>query len=241
MQIYTYKSIPKLYQDAANHFIDLIKSKPDAVIGLATGSSPIKIYDHLIEKYNQKLITFKDVISFNLDEYVGLNHENPKSYAHFMHEHFFKFINIKSENIHIPDGSSSDLNKECDLYNQLLNRNPIDLQILGIGSNGHIAFNEPGTPFNSVTHVIDLDLKTRVDNARFFENLSDVPTKAITMGISNIIDAKKIILIATGKNKATAVKNMVEGPVDPLCPASILQLHKNVHLFLDEDAASKLT
>jgi glucosamine-6-phosphate deaminase len=240
MQIHQYQDISLLYQDAANHFIDLISTHKNAVLGLATGSTPIIIYKHLIERYQNGSITFSDVKTFNLDEYVGLDKEHQQSFAYFMQENLFKSINIQQKNIHIPNGNAKDLEKECKQYSKLLKNHPVDIQILGIGSNGHIAFNEPGTPFDSETHIIDLDLKTRIDNARFFNHLNDVPTQAITMGIKDIMQAKKIILIAIGKNKANAVKNMVKGKIDPICPASILQLHPNVHLFLDAESASEL-
>jgi glucosamine-6-phosphate deaminase len=240
MQIHQYQDISLLYQDAANHFIDLLTTHKNAVLGLATGSTPIIIYKHLIDRYQKGLISFLDVKTFNLDEYVGLDHNHQQSFAYFMQENLFKLIDIQHKNIHIPNGNAKDLEKECRQYSKLLKNHPVDIQILGIGSNGHIAFNEPGTPFDSETHIIDLDLKTRIDNARFFNHLNDVPTQAITMGIKDIMQAKKIILIAVGKNKANAVKNMVKGKIDPICPASILQLHPNVHLFLDAESASEL-
>jgi len=241
MHIHQYQDVSLLYQDAANHFIDLISRNKKVVLGLATGSTPIKIYEQLIENHRNGIISFSLVKTFNLDEYVGLDSLHPQSFAYFMNEHLFKWIDIDKNNTHIPNGTAKDLEKECKQYTKLIKKDPIDIQILGIGSNGHIAFNEPGTPFDSETHIIELDLKTRIDNARFFNHLNDVPTQAITMGIKDIMQAKKIVLIAIGKNKANAVKNMVHGKVDPLCPASILQLHPNVHLFLDSESASELT
>jgi glucosamine-6-phosphate deaminase len=240
MNIYIFENTEELYVKATEKMIDLIKNNPRARLGLATGSTPIKIYEKLIQKYQHNDISFAEVSTFNLDEYVGLEPSHPQSYAYFMNNQLFSKIDIKNENTHIPSGIASDIKKEIDRYDALLHKNRIDLQLLGIGTNGHIGFNEPGTSFNSRTHVITLDHQTRQDNARFFNSFDQVPEKAITMGISSIMQAKEIIMIATGASKAEAVKKMVKGPINPSLPASILQTHPRVHVFLDQLSAKEL-
>ncbi len=240
MNIYVYNNTEELYKNAANLIANLIKSNPNTRLGLATGSTPIKVYDQLVNQCKRDELSFKNVNTFNLDEYIGLGTDHPQSYAYFMKDHLFSHIDIKKENIHIPSGIVSDINQEMRDYDTLLEQNPIDMQLLGIGSNGHIGFNEPGTPFDSKTHVITLDEQTRLDNARFFNTLDEVPKRAITMGISSIMQAKEIIIIATGAQKAEAIKKMIKGPVDVSLPASILQLHPKVHVFLDQQSAKEL-
>lgn len=224
--------------DSASKFVadiigDNIKLNPNITLGLATGSTPIKVYENLINKYNNKELSFEGVKSFNLDEYIGLPITHKESYYSFMHRNLFDHININKENIHIP---SSDINK-CDEYNSLLKSNTIDLQLLGIGSNGHIGFNEPGTPFDQETFIVNLTDKTRDDNKRFFNNIDEVPTQAITMGIKNILDSKKIILMATGENKAFAVERLFKGEIDESFPASSLKGHNDVTVVVDKKAA----
>ena len=240
MNIYVYDNTEELYKNAANLIANLIKSNPNARLGLATGSTPIKVYEQLVNQCKRDELSFKNVNTFNLDEYIGLGTDHPQSYAYFMKDHLFSHIDIKKENIHIPSGIVSYINQEMRDYDTLLEQNPIDMQLLGIGSNGHIGFNEPGTPFDSKTHVITLDEQTRLDNARFFNTLDEVPKRAITMGISSIMQAKEIIIIATGAQKAEAIKKMIKGPVDVSLPASILQLHPKVHVFLDQQSAKEL-
>ncbi len=240
MEIKIYNSLDRLYDDVAAEFADIINTKDNPVLGLATGSSPIGVYQRLIKMYKDGELDFSKTTTFNLDEYCGLGEDDQQSYNYFMHDNLFNHINIKDENIHIPNGLI-DPKEACDQYNKMLEQHIIDLQILGIGSNGHIAFNEPGTDFDSVTHQDDLDQKTINDNARFFEDdTSKVPTKAITMGLNNIMQANKIVLIATGKNKQEAIKGLVMGELTTSLPASILQDHINVTVYLDEDAASLL-
>jgi glucosamine-6-phosphate deaminase len=228
--------------DVALHAYEIFQKqlikKPNSVLGLATGSSPILLYEQLVLGYQRKEITFKDIIVMNLDEYVGLSPNHPQSYAAFMRHHLFDHVDIILNNTFIPHGIASDYEQECDSYNQLLEKYPRDIQLLGIGSNGHIGFNEPHTPFDSITHVVRLKESTRQDNAIFFNSLSEVPTHALSMGIQNILAAKKIVLIAIGKKKADAIFNMIHGPIDVSCPGSILQIHSDVTLILDEDAAS---
>ena len=226
---------------AANIIAELIKKNPNAKLGLATGSTPIGTYNELIKKNKNKEISFKNITTFNLDEYIGLAKNHPQSYYTFMYENLFKHIDINIENTHLPKGEGdSKLNVEN--YENLLSKNKINLQILGVGRNGHIGFNEPGTDFNTGVHDVNLHNKTIVDNARFFENdINKVPKKAITMGIKNILSAETIILIANGKNKANAIKNIMKGVADKNVPASALNLHKGkVYVIVDKDAASLL-
>ncbi len=213
--------------------------KPDCTLGLATGSSPLPLYREMIRAYKDGL-SYRNVTTYNLDEYVGLPKTHDQSYYYFMHKNLFSEIDLPEENTHIPDGTAPDMEKECARYSALLSAAKIDLQVLGIGGNGHIAFNEPGTPFTSKTHTVTLTEKTVLDNARFFDKIEDVPRTAVTMGIGEILKAKKILLIATGKNKADAVYKMIKGPVDVSCPASSLRDHPDVTVVLDEQAAAKL-
>ena len=226
---------------AANIIAELIKKNPNAKLGLATGSTPIGTYNELIKKNKNKEISFKNITTFNLDEYIGLAKNHPQSYYTFMYENLFKHIDINIENTHLPKGEGdSKLNLEN--YENLLSKNKINLQILGVGRNGHIGFNEPGTDFNTGVHVVNLHNKTIADNARFFENdINKVPKKAITMGIRNILDAENIILIANGTNKADAIKNLMSNKVDVNIPVTALNIHKGkVYVIIDKKAASKL-
>ena len=226
---------------AANIIAELIKKNPNAKLGLATGSTPIGTYNELIKKNKNKEISFKNITTFNLDEYIGLAKNHPQSYYTFMYENLFKHIDINIENTHLPKGEGdSKLNVEN--YENLLSKNKINLQILGVGRNGHIGFNEPGTDFNTGVHDVNLHNKTILDNARFFENdINKVPKKAITMGIRNILDAENIILIANGTNKADAIKNLMSNKVDVNIPVTALNIHKGkVYVIIDKKAASKL-
>lgn len=217
----------------------LTKEKP--VLGLATGSSPVGLYKKMIADHNSNNTSYKNVITFNLDEYIGIPRNHEQSYYTFMHENLFDSLNIPEENIHIPRGDCEDMEAECARYEEELSKYVIDLQVLGIGSDGHIAFNEPGVSFDSLTHVMELTEQTRRDNARFFDDdINEVPTHAITMGLASIMKASKIIVIATGANKADAVYGMVKGPKSTDCPASILQDHDDVTVILDNEAASRI-
>jgi glucosamine-6-phosphate deaminase len=240
MEIRIFENKEELSKVAAQYFIDVINKKDNPILGLATGSSPLGMYKELINAYNNKEVDFKNVVTFNLDEYVGIDQNHEQSYFKFMRENLFNNININLENTHIPSGMKK-IEEACDEYNELLSKNVIDIQILGIGSNGHIAFNEPGTPFTSVTHCIDLQEKTIRDNARFFDgDINLVPKKSITMGLSNIVSAKQIILIATGENKAEAIKKLLVGDVNEDMPASILQNHDNVVVLVDRAAMKEI-
>lgn len=240
MEIRIFNNYEELSKCAANEIIKQVKTNPTSTIGFATGSSPIGLYKCLIKDHKENGTDYTEIRSFNLDEYYDIEKSNPQSYFNFMYENLFSHINIRNKNINIPSGHSKDMNEEVYKYNQLLKENSLDIQILGIGSNGHIGFNEPGTKHDQETHVIELDQQTREDNARFFNSIDEVPTHAITMGIKNILDTKKIILIATGKKKAEAIKGMVNGAITEDLPASALQNHDNVILFLDKEASRYL-
>ena len=215
--------------------------KPSFILGLATGSSPLGLYGKMIDDHNLTGTTYRSCITYNLDEYVGISKDHPQSYHTFMQENLFRHIDINPENIHIPEGDTGDLEKACADYETLLAEHIADVQILGIGANGHIGFNEPGTPFDSLTHVVNLTEQTRKDNSRFFDgDISKVPGKAITMGLGSILKARKIVIIAMGKNKAKAVNALIHEKPDAECPASVLQNHHNVTLICDRDAASML-
>lgn len=215
----------------------VLTEKPEAVLGLATGSTPIGLYKCMIADYKAGAVSYKNMTSINLDEYVGLPVTHPESYRSFMNRNLFDHIDIKPENTHVPDGLAEDLQKAADEYTAFAAAHPIDVQILGIGANGHIGFNEPGTPFDSHTHVVTLKEGTRRDNARFFDNdISLVPTHAVTLGMQDIMNAKAVILLASGAGKANAVAKMIKGPVSTDCPASILQTHPNVLVVTDEAA-----
>ncbi len=240
MEIIVVKNYKELSKLSAEVIAEVIKNKPDAVLGLATGSTPIGCYENLIEMYRNGELSFEQVRTVNLDEYVGLDKNHPQSYAYFMRDKLFNKIDIKPENTHIPNGCAEDLVDSCDRYNHVLSVLHRDVQLLGLGSNGHIGFNEPGTPFCALTHITDLAESTIKDNARLFNNVDEVPTQALTMGVKDILRADKIIILASGKNKAEAVKAMVKGPITNQCPASALQEHENCIVILDEDATSLL-
>jgi len=240
MNIYIYNNYDEVSINAAKQIINLVKSKPNCTLGLATGSSVIGIYEQIAKDFEKNKTSYKAVTTFNLDEYYGLPKEHSQSYFTFMCKHLFKHIDIDLNNVHIPCGNAKDTTIECNLYNHLLQESKIDLQLLGIGTDGHIGFNEPGTDFNLQTHCVNLLNITRQDNARFFNSINEVPTQAITVGIKNILSAKKIILVAMGNSKAAAVKQMIEGKVTTDCPASALQTHPNVYIYLDKAAAKLL-
>jgi glucosamine-6-phosphate deaminase len=223
---------------AARIFANLIISKPDAVLGLATGSTPLPLYRKLIAAG----LDWSGITSFNLDEYIGIGPDHPQSYHAFMQGNLFSQVNIKPGNIHIPDGMASDPEAHCRAYEEKIHAaGGIDLQLLGIGTDGHIGFNEPTSSLASRTRIKTLTERTRSDNARFFAGSGEVPFHVITMGIGTILQTRKVLLLATGKNKAQAVAGAVEGPVTSMNPASALQLHPSALVCLDEDAASELT
>ena len=237
MRIYAAKDYADLSRKAANIISAQVIMKPNAVLGLATGSTPVGAYRQLIEWYNKGDVDFFQISSVNLDEYKGLSGEHDQSYRYFMNRNFFDHINIKKENTNVPNGLAQDAEAECQRYNHVIKTlGGIDLQLLGIGGNGHIGFNEPGTAFEKETHLVTLTEQTRESNARFFAGLDEVPTHAFTMGIKSIMSAKKILLLATGENKAKALYDSFFGPVTPGVPASILQLHNDCTIIADEEA-----
>ena len=240
MKVISVKNYAELSALAADVICDVILRNPSATLGLATGSTPIGAYSLLRDKCSRGLISLAGVKVFNLDEYVGLDASDFQSYAHFMRVNLFNGTDMNVANFHIPCGVASDLEAECKRYDSLLSANRRNLQLLGLGSNGHVAFNEPSTPFGLRTHVVSLADSTIADNSRLFESVSQVPKKALTMGISDIMSAEHVLLLASGANKAQAVKDMVKGAVSTACPASVLQRHPNVTVILDEDAASLL-
>lgn len=228
-------------EKACSIFVERLLNLKKPVLGLATGSTPEGLYKKLIEKQNQNEVSFKNTVSFNLDEYVGLEASDSNSYHYFMDEKLFNHIDIPSEQTNVPNGLADDTEKECRDYEERIRKaGNIDLQLLGLGLNGHIGFNEPGTSFSSRTHIVELDDSTRNANARFFPSLDEVPTKAITMGIETIMESKEIILLASGENKAEAVKRLINGEVSKDFPASILQNHEQVTVIADAAALSKV-
>ena len=241
MKIIHAKDYNDLSRKAANIISAQVILKPESVLGLATGSSPLGVYRQLILWYEKGDLDFAEATSVNLDEYRGLPADNEQSYHYFMHQNFFDHINIDPARIHIPDGMAADPEAECRRYDQLIaDLGGIDLQLLGIGNNGHIAFNEPCEEFPEKTHVVDLTQNTIEANARFFESMDQVPKKALTMGIGTIMKAKKIVLLANGPKKAQTIYDTVYGPITPKVPASVLRLHPDVTIFVDEEAGALL-
>ncbi len=222
----------------ADEFIKQVQKKPNSVLGLATGTSPLGVYANMVKAYKEGKVSFKDVVTFNLDEYIGLDGTHHQSYRYFMNENLFNKIDINKDNTHVLKGTGDYLTYMNQYDDEIASYGGIDLQILGIGSDGHIAFNEPGTSFDSLTHVTDLTESTIKDNSRLFNDISEVPTKAVTMGLKSIMNAKKIVLIATGKNKAVAIKNLLNGPLSEDVPCSILQKHPDCTIYVDSDAYS---
>lgn len=226
---------------AAQRYVNLLAAKPDAVLGLATGSTPLGLYADLAKLCAEGKLSFADCTTFNLDEYIGLDGTHEQSYRYFMDHNLFQHIDIKPENTHVPSGFVKD-DEEAARYDAEIDAaGGIDLQLLGIGNNGHIGFNEPLTPFTSVTHIVKLTDSTREANKRFFSSLDEVPTHAVTMGIHTVMKARSIMLLAFGEGKAEIIKKTVQGRPDTAVPASLLQLHEDVTLYLDEAAASKLS
>ena len=240
MNIIISKDYAELSEKAARIIIETVRQKPNAVLGLATGTTPLGLYKRLIADYKENGTSYKYVRAINLDEYKGLPKGHPQSYAYFMRKNLFDHLDIDINNTYIENGMAIDEQAECERYDEILNKYPRDIQLLGLGSNGHIAFNEPNTPFDSTTHVVTLAESTVKDNARLFEDISEVPRKAYTMGLKSIMQAKKIIVLANGLNKAKIVSRlMYDSPSEEL-PASILYDHKDCTVILDEEAASKL-
>lgn len=241
MRIYEAKDYQEMSRKAANILSAQVILKPDSVLGLATGSTPIGMYDQLVEWYKKGDLDFSKVKTVNLDEYKGLTHDNDQSYYYFMHEHLFDRVNIDPANTNVPDGTEEDPEKECARYEKLIeSMGGVDIQLLGIGHNGHIGFNEPDSTFAKTTHCVDLAESTIEANKRFFASVDDVPRQAYTMGIGTIMKAKKILLIVNGESKADAVAKAFFGPITPEVPASILQFHSDVVVIGDSAALSKI-
>lgn len=239
MDLIIAKDYSDLSRRASRIIASEIKKKPDLVLGLATGSTPLGTYQELVRLYREEGLDFSRVVTFNLDEYYGISMDNPQSYHYYMFENFFKHVNIKPENIHIPDGMAGDVEAHCRKYDEEIAKyGGIDLQLLGIGQNGHIGFNEPGDELLTATHLTNLTQNTIEANSRFFKSMDEVPKQAITMGLGTIIQAKKIVLLASGKNKAEIMAELLdENAVSTKNPASFLLLHKDVTVIIDEEAA----
>lgn len=242
MNLLTFRSNAELNEAGAGIIVGLLQTNPKAILGLATGSTPIGIYEELVRQHRKGMVSFRQATSFNLDEYVGLSQDHTQSYHYYMRQHLFAHIDLPAERAHIPDGTAADLTAECERYNRLLDdAKQIDLQLLGLGHNGHIGFNEPDHSLISSTHVVELEAATREANARFFDSLADVPTHALTMGVGTILKAKTILLVVRGADKAEVVHRALTGPIATECPASLLQTHPNLVVLLDAEAGRLFT
>lgn len=240
MKIYRAKDYNDMSRKAANLISAQILLKPNCVLGLATGSTPLGTYRQLVERYNQGDLDFSEITTVNLDEYKGLTHDNSQSYYYFMNENLFSKVNINKGKVFLPDGTEPDSETACQKYNEILHAvGVIDLQLLGLGHNGHIGFNEPADFFTTETHCITLSERTIQANARFFATAEEVPRQAYTMGIKTIMSAEKVLVVISGEDKADIVKKAFFGPITPRVPASILQLHRNAVIIADEAALSK--
>ena len=239
MKIYRTKDYDEMSKKAAHIIAAQIVLKPDCVLGLATGSTPVGTYKNLVEWYKSGDLDFSTLSSCNLDEYRGLSPENDQSYRYFMNTNLFDHVNIRKDHTFVPDGQEADSNKACQMYEQIIqDLGGIDLQLLGLGHNGHIGFNEPAEEFPKTTHCVDLTESTIQANKRFFEKESDVPRQAYTMGIGTIMSAKKILVVVSGEDKAEILNKIINGPVTPQVPASILQLNPDVTIVADNAALS---
>lgn len=241
MELIKVESYSELSQIAADFIIKRVKQNPHLVLGLATGGTPKGTYQQLIQQYKQSKVTFQNVKTINLDEYVGLPTSNPNSYRSYMNENLFKHTDFQLSNIHLPNGNALNLEEECKRYDSLIEEvKGADLQLLGIGRNGHIGFNEPGTPFQTKTHIVTLADSTRKANARFFHHIVEVPTHAITMGIQSILSSDEILLLAFGEDKSEALYQLLNGEIHEGFPASALRTHKHVTIVADTHALSKV-
>jgi len=240
MKVIIKKNYDEVSTEAFKIMKDVVVNNPNGCIGLATGTTPLGLYSLMIKDHKENGTSYKGIRTVNLDEYVGLDIHSDQSYVYFMRKNLFEGLDIDLKNTNIENGKAVDKEAECKRYNEVLASNQQDIQLLGIGSDGHIAFNEPGTPFGQETHIAVLEESTIKDNSRLFNDISEVPTSAFTQGPANIMRAKKLLLIATGKNKAKAIYDTVKGPVVESCPASILQLHPDCVIICDEEAASLL-
>ncbi len=242
MRVIILKDAAEVSRRAADIFVQTLQQQPSSVLGLATGGTPLGTYQELVKRFQGGEVSFSETTTFNLDEYVGLPRDHSQSYYTFMHEQLFRHADFQLDRCHLPNGEGDDLAAECERYEQLIDdAGGIDLQLLGIGSDGHIAFNEPGSSLASRTRLKALTEQTRRDNARFFESADEVPRLAITMGVGTILEAGQILILATGANKAAATQAFIEGPITAQVPASALQLHPCVTALLDEAAAASLS
>lgn len=240
MEFIVAKNYEEMSRKAADVIAELVASKPDCTLGLATGSTPEGLYAQLVEDYKAGKISFKDVTTFNLDEYRGLDHDHVQSYHYFMAKHLFNNVDIDMAATHVPDGSNPDAEAACAEYEAAIKAHGgVDIQLLGLGHNGHIGFNEPNSEFVKETNCVKLTQSTIEANSRLFDSIDEVPTEAYTMGIGTIMRAKKVLVVANGKGKAEIVKKAFFGPVTPEVPASVLQLHPDVTVIVDEEAASE--
>lgn len=236
-----FKDYDSMSEYACRYYVDFIDSHEQCVLGLATGSTPELLYKKLADSYERGLVSFENVESFNLDEYCGIDPSNPQSYLSFMKKNLFDKVNIPKDAWHLPTGNDADPAAACASYDQaILDAGGIDVQLLGLGNNGHIGFNEPAKSFPVSTHIVDLDDMTIEANSRFFDSVDDVPKQAITMGIGTIMNAQSVVVMASGKGKADIVKRAFTGEVLPEVPASVLQLHRDVLVLLDKEAATEL-
>ena len=241
MNVVIAKNYHEISIQAAQLITDQITKKKNTVLGLATGKTPVGMYKELVRKFQRGEIDFSEVVTFNLDEYYGLSLEHPQSYHYFMWDIFFQYINIKKESTHLLNGTTENVDEECQQYEHLIQKNGgIDLQILGIGNNGHLGFNEPAISLNSKTHLVNLSKETIQKNSQYFNDIKEVPRQALTMGIGTIMKAQKIILLASGRKKARVIERTINGPVNTQIPATFLQLHNDVNLLIDQEAGSML-
>ena len=239
MIIHIFNNAEEIGKAVANLIVEQVNEKPDSVLGFATGASPVPTYKSLIKAYNKGKVSFKNITTFNLDEYCDLPKDDKNSYYTFMHENLFNHIDVKEENVNFLNGNAEDTDAECMRYDDLLTENKIDIQLLGVGRNGHIGFNEPSNKFTKGSFKVRLSQSTIDANSVYFDE-NPMPNYALTMGTVSIMKSKQIILIATGRSKSDAIDGLVNGDITPSCPASVLQLHPNVHIFLDKAAASRL-
>lgn len=236
MELVKVSNYEEMSKKASEILFDVIKENEKPVIGLATGSTPEGTYKELIQKLNGSDVDQNNITTFNLDEYVGLDKDHEQSYSYYMHENFFNHVSIPAENVHLLNGKAEDAENEVTAYEEAIDEAGLDVQLLGIGRNGHIAFNEPGTSFESLTHVVDLTPETIEDNSRFFDNLGDVPSKAFTMGLKSIMKAKKVVILIYGENKKEALQALLSGEVTEENPASVLNNHNDVTIIADAAA-----
>ena len=239
MILHIFNNAEEIGKAVANLIVEQVNEKPDSVLGFATGASPVPTYKSLIKAYNKGKVSFKDITTFNLDEYCDLPKDDKNSYYTFMHENLFNHIDVKEENVNFLNGNAEDTDAECLRYDDLLTENKIDIQLLGVGRNGHIGFNEPSNKFTKGSFKVRLSQSTIDANSVYFDE-NPMPNYALTMGTVSIMKSKQIILIATGRSKSDAIDGLVNGDITPSCPASVLQLHPNVHIFLDKAAAARL-